>query len=1677
MARTQTTGVLITIQARATMARTELKGLRKDIGEFGKYVRDTFRGLGGGKVEAPKLSGEWRTLQREIASITADIKKNVDAIAAIKLRAPTVGTFLRNSSSNSTAAAAVAGSAAPTGVPTVSRAAEIEEAARLTREYKAGTIALEDYRKQLQGIAASATAGSEKQLDALIRLRGAEKALTAEAERFNKTQGVKAPSRASEIEEAAVLTRQFHAGTLSLNEYKRALEQVASAAVTGSEKELDALARVEAANKRAITQAKQLADQKQANRQNLFNRVEAGSQIATRTGDALTAGVTAPIVGTFVVAAREAINYEKALRNVNSIAKVNEVDFNKMYQAVLQIAKDPSIKQAPEDLAKALYDLQSAGFNDTSKFKALDVLKVSAKAATAGLSDTATASDALIGVLNSGIGGVTSAQQAMDVLFKTVDVGKLTFNDLATNLGKVLPTAAKAGVDINQLGAAFASMTINGMSAEDASTGLLNLISHIANPSKEAEKEFRRLGIAYSYAGLQAKGLPGILNEIQQKTGGNADAIKKLLPDMRAQRGALSLMTDEVKRYNSFTEQMKHANEGIGATQKALNEQTKAFSFQMDKLVQEFQILAAQAGPGIIQFLRNALQAGKPFLDMITHLAESFNSLTKEEQAHVLKMLAIAAAVGPILSGFGRIAGGINETVRLFQTLTPVATTAAGAVAKAGTQAATAAGEVTALSGALTALAALGIITVGVIATIYAYKYIGKPFADAVGDSMDTEQAAAYGGTAAQDAERGMAKYRPFAVEGKSLDENTKGDIYNSYADRKISLPKDQYGTVLYDQAAKDMYAYYQKMGAAKVAAPNRAAIEDSKDEAVNNWMKSVGIPRMKQIYGDGKPKPNYVQPPPGATGKGHRVSVPKVGKSSITSAEIPLDELNEQYSTGFTLYQERGDRMNGTQRQMVENALMGLANDIQTAQGKIAEETKKRVIIASQQRRAEAEKLNNTAKDQNDFDRAAGMIKDANTADADAEAVYTRTMAGIRRDHSAKYKAIYKKEEETNQAILEERAKDRQQIDNIEVQKQQARIAEIDQQISLEQDATKRQELLNQKFDAMDKAAVAKFDADTTAANAIQDPRQKKRAQNQAVADFTLAARDNWNQRQAAGLENDQLRLENEIKLHTLLANNTDDLIAKNNELYEVQKAQAELAKLQGVPEGIRTQQDAQADREKRAREAEIANHNGQNILLQAATQGTGSFAGTGWEGLMSQDEAGSNVMRNMLQKAFQEEYDKTEQTGKGKVASEQFDTLVKAVESNALTMSDILPLMRDIENRVNASGSAEARADFYKGFKEFFNTQLGPTFQKFDRDKGGKIGRENDYNALIAGVKNGTEFTDLSESQRNTLIKLIEKRRDQKDDTDKKPRGYEAIGLEASKALTESAKSHSGDFIAGLFGNHDKAKKAAEGFWGDITEVGRQSLGKAVNEELLKPIAKRITAGLSQVFKDGCFGIENSLNKSLSSFTKVFKMGAVGIAQAAVYLNGVLALAGKSGGRRGKKGAGIGAVLGLGLGLATGGTGLALLGAVTTGASAGSSVANGDLLGAAVSVGTGFMNGGAFAGSGGGGAVVVPDAGSTGGTQAAGGTFGGGGFGGFGKAQKIPSAFATAPAVAGLPGTDSANHAMISRLYDAVNGKGGEGQTFVLNDYGDKYTTGDTDRTIRKLGREVRDAQNRRS
>lgn len=227
------------------------------------------------------------------------------------------------------------------------------------------------------------------------------------------------------------------------------------------------------------------------------------------------------LMGAGVVAAGTAIEFAKMAGDFN-MATTRLVTSAGETQSNLQMVRDGILSMAgavgysSEQLAAAMYKVESGGQHGAAGLK---VLQAAAEGAKAENADLTTVADALTSAM---VDYKVPADQAATVTSKLVAAtsqGKMTFEELASSMAAILPVASANHVSLNDILGDLASMTVHGMSAQQASQNLADAIRHMAAPTQVQAKELASLGMNATEVSksLGAQGLSGTINEISNR--------------------------------------------------------------------------------------------------------------------------------------------------------------------------------------------------------------------------------------------------------------------------------------------------------------------------------------------------------------------------------------------------------------------------------------------------------------------------------------------------------------------------------------------------------------------------------------------------------------------------------------------------------------------------------------------------------------------------------------------------------------------------------------------------------------------------------------------------------------------------------------------------------------------------------------------------------------------------------------------------------------------------------------------------------------------------------------------------------------------------------------------------------------------------------------------------------
>ncbi|MEK6443643.1 phage tail tape measure protein [Pseudonocardia sp. T1-2H] len=242
------------------------------------------------------------------------------------------------------------------------------------------------------------------------------------------------------------------------------------------------------------------------------------AKVGLTSGQLGLAGLAAAAVGG--VAVKMAGDFDMATTRLVTSANETESNLGMVRDGILAMAG--TVGYSSDELAKAMYKVESGGQHGADGLK---VLQAAAEGAKTENADLTVVADAVTTAL---IDYHLHADDAATVTSKMVQAtasGKMTFEELAGSFSSVAPIASAANISLDDMLGVLASMTSHGISAQQATQNMADAIRHLQAPTGTMRNEMNLLGISADdvAAHLGERGLSGTMQLLQQ-------AISKSMP-------------------------------------------------------------------------------------------------------------------------------------------------------------------------------------------------------------------------------------------------------------------------------------------------------------------------------------------------------------------------------------------------------------------------------------------------------------------------------------------------------------------------------------------------------------------------------------------------------------------------------------------------------------------------------------------------------------------------------------------------------------------------------------------------------------------------------------------------------------------------------------------------------------------------------------------------------------------------------------------------------------------------------------------------------------------------------------------------------------------------------------------------------------------------------------------
>ncbi len=555
----------------------------------------------------------------------------------------------------------------------------------------------------------------------------------------------------------------------------------------------------------------------------------------SRTGQSLTVGVTMPIVGIGVAASNMGMEFEAQMSRVKAISQATGDQFKQLNDQALQLGADTafSAKQA----ADGMENLASAGFATTEIMAAMPgMLDL---AASGGL-EIAEASDIAASALRGFGLEATQSGHVADVLAKAAADTNANVIDMGMSMKYAAPPAHALGMGLEEVSAAIGIMANAGIKGEQAGTTLRGALVSLASPKGPATDAMKAIGMsAFDASGkmLPFKEVVDRLNEstknlTQEK---KADAIATIF-GREALSGMLVLMEAGPAKIDELTKSFEGSDGAAKAMAKTMLDNTKGSMEAMKGSVETAAIkLSTVLAPSIIKVAKE-----------VTELANKFSELSPETQETIVKSLALAAALGPIVLITGKVVTAGSAIVGVMGSISGAM--GAASVAAAGTG--TAVGGLG--TGAAAAALLMNPITLGVLGFGAAAVGVGVALNQEVIPNVDL-----FGSSVSDATKKSVSAYMDldkkvgvsllsFQANNTTITKDIAADMVGTFEKMgtDIKVGRDKH----YEEDLANLTKFYVDQGTLNSTEAQNTLAKMKEAHALNNLVTDQGLKQIAEI-------------------------------------------------------------------------------------------------------------------------------------------------------------------------------------------------------------------------------------------------------------------------------------------------------------------------------------------------------------------------------------------------------------------------------------------------------------------------------------------------------------------------------------------------------------------------------------------------------------------------------------------------------------------------------------------------------------------------------------------------------------------------------------------------------------------------------------------------------------
>lgn len=311
-------------------------------------------------------------------------------------------------------------------------------------------------------------------------------------------------------------------------------------------------------------------------------------------------------------AARDSIEFQIKLAEIQTLSQKNQLSTGEWQREIRELSD--AFGSPIFDTTKATYEALSNQVAEGAEV--FRFMNQAQKLAITTVSSLGDAVDSTTAIINAFGLSSESVNRVSAILFKTVDLGRVTLGEMANDLGRISSLSDSLGVSLEEQSAAIATLTKQGLKYDATQTLLSNILQKLIRPSERMLELYKEWGVTSGESAIRTFTFAGVMNKVAEAARNSNDEmaeIGELFNRIRAITGVSAL---DLEIYAKDLYEIRNASgEAAGALELVQENAGKKLQVELNKIKNIFTV-----------------DIGNQFVDFFTNINEGTNIWGKSLQ-------------------------------------------------------------------------------------------------------------------------------------------------------------------------------------------------------------------------------------------------------------------------------------------------------------------------------------------------------------------------------------------------------------------------------------------------------------------------------------------------------------------------------------------------------------------------------------------------------------------------------------------------------------------------------------------------------------------------------------------------------------------------------------------------------------------------------------------------------------------------------------------------------------------------------------------------------------------------------------------------------------------------------------------------------------------------------------